>query len=110
MANIDDELLLDAEEDAREVEFIRNYLPNELKEKFTDDDILYFMDTIVEHYFTSGILDEEPDADGYLNIDLQAIADAVLKKAVAEGRDKFTAEDIFFIVQADAEYQDSFME
>ncbi len=110
MASIDEELLLDAEEDAREVEFIRAQLSNELKEKFSDDDILYFMDAIVEYYFTSGILDSEPDADGYVNIDLQQIAEAVAKKAAEEGHKGFTAEDVFFIVQADADFQDSFLE
>ena len=44
MSAIDDELLKDAEDDAREIEFIRNYLPLELKEKFSDDELYYFMD------------------------------------------------------------------
>ena len=44
MSAIDDELLNEAEEDAREIEFIRNYLPLELKEKFSDDELYYFLD------------------------------------------------------------------
>ena len=33
MANIDEELQMDAEEDAREVEFIKNQLPSELRDE-----------------------------------------------------------------------------
>lgn len=109
MANIDEELLLDAEEDAREVAFIREQLPAELKERFSDDDIQYIMDAIVEYYFTSGILDAEPDKEGYINIDLQQIADAVVKKAAEEKYDNFKADDVFFIVQADMDFQDQFL-
>ncbi len=110
MASIDDELLLDAEEDAREVAFIREQLPSELKDRFSDDDIMYFMDAIVEYYFTSGILDAEPDKDGYVDIDLQKIADAVARKAAEENHGSFAAEDVFFIVQADMDFQEQFLD
>ena len=35
--NKDDDFLLEDADDEKTVEFIRNYLPQELKEKFTDD-------------------------------------------------------------------------
>ena len=47
MSNIDNELLQDAEDDARAIEFIQNYLPQELKEKFTEDELYYFLDAFV---------------------------------------------------------------
>ena len=34
---MEEDFLLDAEEDARAIEFIKNYLPQDLKEKFTDE-------------------------------------------------------------------------
>ncbi len=64
MSAIDDELLNEAEEDAREIEFIRNYLPLELKEKFSDDELYYFLDVIIDYYMSSDILNKEPDKDG----------------------------------------------
>ena len=73
MAAIDDEILMDAEEDAREIEFIRNYLPQELKEKFSDDELYYFLDVIIEYYTTSGVFDAQPDKDGYVDIDLDIL-------------------------------------
>ena len=58
MSAIDDELLNEAEEDAREIEFIRNYLPLELKEKFSDDELYYFLDVIIDYYMSSDILNK----------------------------------------------------
>ena len=43
------------------VKFIRNYLPQELKEKFSDDDINYIIDLIYEYYEEKGFMDDEAD-------------------------------------------------
>ncbi len=106
MANIDDELLKDAEDDARAVEFIYNYLPQELKEKFTEDDLYYFLDVIIEYYVTSDIFNTEPDKDGYVEIDLDKVVDYVIKKAKKEGIGEFEHDEILFIVQAEMEYSE----
>ena len=63
----DDFLLADAD-DEKTIEFIKNYLPQELKEKFSDDELYYFLDLIDEYYSESGILDAQPDEDGYVNM------------------------------------------
>ena len=55
----DDFLLADAD-DEKTIEFIKNYLPQELKEKFSDDELYYFLDLIDEYYSESGILDAQP--------------------------------------------------
>ena len=60
MATIDDEILQGAEEDVQEVAYILNYLPQEVKEKFDEDDIYYCIDVILEHFSTT-----QPDKDGY---------------------------------------------
>lgn len=101
MAGIDDELLLDAEEDAREAEYIEQQLPSDLKERFTRDDILHLMELIVEYYVESGVL-EEGDGDE-VEIDLDQVAEAVCRKA---GDSRFVPEDVFFVVQADLDYQE----
>ena len=43
----EDFLLADAD-DEKTIEFIKNYLPQELKEKFSDDELYYFLDLIDE--------------------------------------------------------------
>ena len=50
MGNIEDDFLADAEDDRLTVEFIKNYLPQDVKEKFTEDDLYYFLDVIGEYY------------------------------------------------------------
>ena len=57
MATLDEELRMDAEEDAREADFILSQLPSDLKERFTKEEILRLMDLIVEYYYESGVLD-----------------------------------------------------
>ena len=67
---MNDEFLMDDLDDDKTVEFIRNFLPIELKEKFTDDDLYYIIDVIADFYFSSGLLDAKPDADGCVEIDV----------------------------------------
>ncbi|MCI8952341.1 MAG: hypothetical protein HFJ76_03655 [Bacteroides thetaiotaomicron] len=56
---LEDDFLLEDADDEKTVEFIKNYLPQELKEKFEDDELYYFLDLIDEYYSESGILDAQ---------------------------------------------------
>jgi predicted DNA-binding protein (UPF0278 family) len=102
MASIEEELRLDAEEDVREAEYILAQLSSELKERFTRDDVIALVNTTVEYYFDSGILDGDDDVD----IDLEETAAAVCKKAKENGLGDYDPADVFFIVQADLDYQE----
>ena len=106
MADFEEELRLDDEENAREVEYIREVLPADLKEKFCEADLRYMMDTIVDYYFTSGVLEAEADADGFVDIDLQKVADYVCAKAAEQGQGDFDPAEVFFVVQADMGFQE----
>ena len=106
MADFEEELRLDDEENAREVEYIREVLPADLKEQFCEADLRYMMDTIVDYYFTSGVLEAEADADGFVDIDLQKVADYVCAKAAEEGQGDFDPAEVFFVVQADMDFQE----
>ena len=59
MAGIDDELLMDEQENQREIAFIREQLPTELKDCYSDDQLLWMLDTLVSNYVESGVLDTE---------------------------------------------------
>ena len=50
---LEDDFLLEDADDEKTVEFIKNYLPQELKEKFEDDELYYFLDLIDEYYSES---------------------------------------------------------
>ncbi len=106
MASIDEELRLDDEENAREAQYIHDRLPAELKDKFATDDLLYMMEAIVDYYFSSGVLEQEAGTDGCVDIDLQQVAEYVCHKAGEEGRATYDPEEVFFVAQADLDFQE----
>ncbi|MCQ2132153.1 MAG: hypothetical protein MJY90_02345 [Bacteroidaceae bacterium] len=101
MATIDDEILLGAEEDAKEVEYIMNYLPQDVKEKFCEDDIYYCIDVILDYFMSA-----KSDDEGYYDVDLDEITDIVIKKAKQEKIGEWEHDDVFFIVQAELDYNE----
>ncbi len=106
MASLDDELLLDAEEDARTIAYIRTHLPNELQEAWDDDLLYYFLDLIVEYYAESDILNATPDKDGFIEIDVEKVAQYVAQKAKKEKMGEFSPDDLLFVVQAELDSQE----
>ena len=102
MSTNNDELLYD-EDDS--VKFIQNYLPQELKGKFSNDDINYIVDLIYDFYECNGMLDD--DGDDEIEIDEEEVVNYVIKNAQKDGVGKFEPEEITFIVQGELEYCDS---
>ena len=102
----EDFLLADAD-DEKTIEFIKNYLPQELKEKFSDDELYYFLDLIDEYYSESGILDAQPDEDGYVNIDLEEVVAYIVKEAKKDEVGEYDPEEVLFVVQGEMEYGNS---
>ena len=107
---MEDDFLLGAEDDAKTVEFIQSYLPQDLKDKFTDDDLYYILDLIAEYYTSSECLEAEPDEEGYIDIDLDEIVKYIVKEAGKDGMGPYEADDVFFVVQGEMEYGDSLEE
>ncbi|WP_321478529.1 hypothetical protein [uncultured Bacteroides sp.] len=97
----------DYADDDKTIAYIKNYLPQELKDKYSDDELLYFLDLIDEYYTESGILDAEPDAEGYVDIDLELVADYIVKEARKDEMGEYDPKEILFIVQGEMEYGDS---
>lgn len=102
MSTNNDELLYD-EDDS--VKFIQNYLPQELKGKFSDDDINYIVDLIYDYYESNGMLNDDDDEE--VEIDEDEVVSYVVKNAQKDGVGKFKPEEIAFIVQGELEYCDS---
>ena len=107
---MEDDFLLGAEDDAKTVAFIQSYLPQDLKDTFTEDDLYYILDVIAEYYTSSECLDAEPDEEGYIDIDLDEVVDYIVKEAKKDGMGPYKAEDVFFVVQGEMEYGDSLEE
>ena len=92
----EDEFLQSDIDDEKTIEYIKNYLPQELKEKFSDDEFYYFLDLIDEYYSNSDLLDKTPDEDGYIDIDLEKIVDYIVKEARKDEMGEYDPEDILF--------------
>lgn len=107
MADFEDQLLQDAEDDRRTVEYIKSYLPQDVKQKFTEDDLYYLLDILVEYYTDSGILDTEPDAEGYIDIDIESIAAHLAHQATKDKMGPFDPEDLRWVVEGEMEYAES---
>lgn len=100
----EDDLLQDAQEDARIIEFIHAYLPQDLKDKFSDDDLQYFLDVLAEYYADlsegAGSDDEEVD------IDVEAVAKHLVAQAKKEKMGDWKPEDVRWVVEGEFEYWD----
>ncbi|EJW92547.1 hypothetical protein EVA_19350 [gut metagenome] len=107
---LDDDLLKYDVDDEKTIEYIKNYLPQELKGKFSDDEFYYFLDLIDEYYTTSGVLDAEPDEEGCIDIDLNKIVDYIVTEARKDEMGEYNPEEIFFVVQGELEFTESLSE
>lgn len=105
MSSIDNEIILGAEEDAKEVAFIRTYIGPELSDTLEDDDIFYVIDLVAEYFETE--FKDEPDADGFVDVDVETIAKYITKKAKKEGMGPYEADDLTLLVNAELEYNET---
>ena len=91
-------------DDAASVALIRNYIPQELKELLSDDDIVYFVDLIYDYYESRGYMNEDLDEDEAIEVDEDELVEYVVRNARKDGVGKFEPEQIRFVVQGELEY------
>ena len=106
MSTFEEDLIADAEDDRLAVEFIQNYLPQEVKERFTEDDLYYFLDVIDEYYVTlldkadkKGVKDDEE-----MDIDIDEVAAHLARQAKKDKMGDFSPEDLRWVVEGELEY------
>ncbi|MDR1004367.1 MAG: hypothetical protein LBL97_05100 [Prevotellaceae bacterium] len=89
------------------VAYIKNSLPQELKGKFSDEELYYFLDLMDDYYTESGMLEAEPDSDGTVEIDLEQIAAYIVEQSRKDEMGTFDPEEILFVVQGEWDYVES---
>ena len=99
-----DEFMLEDLDDDKTIEFIRNYISADLKEKLTDDDPEFFLDTISDYYCDNGVFDQEPDADGCVDVDVEAVAQYLVKEAKKHNVGTFDLDEMIQIVAGELEF------
>lgn len=104
MASIDEELLQDMEETRREIAFIREQLPTDLKELYSDAQLEWIIDTIATYFYESGILESNDDE---VDVDIDEVSDYLCHQAGAEGMPKLQVDEVRFVVEADLDFQEA---
>ena len=83
---------------------IQNSLPEEVRERFNEEDLYYILDVANEYFTESGVLESETDAEGFVEIDLEAAAKYVSEKAAKERDTAYDIEDLELIIEAQLSY------
>lgn len=94
-------------DESEAVKFIQNYLPQELKNKFSDDEINYIIDIIYEFYEDKGLMNMEVDDEDVVEIDEEEMINFVLKNTKKDKINDFIADEITFIIQGELAYCES---
>ena len=104
MATFEEDLILDAEDDRLTVEYIQSYLPQDLKDKFTEEELYYFIDVIGEYYVD---LLEKHSGEEDIDIDVEEVAEFVARQAKKDKIGDFSPEDLRWVVDGELEYGES---
>ena len=88
-------------DDEKTIAFIKERLPQDLKEKYSEDEFYFFLDTIYDYYQKSGILDNDSE---YVDIDINEIANFIAKEAKKCDIGDFDPEELYFIVEGELAY------
>ena len=84
------------------VTYILNYLPQEMKEKFTDDDIYYILDLICEFYEQNDYLDSDDEEQ-----EEQELIQFIIQQAKADKIGEYSVEEITLVLRAEEAYNDT---
>ncbi len=100
----DEKKVLEYDEDDS-LKFIQQYLPEEMQDEFTDDEINYIVDLIYEFYEEKGFLDESDDSE--IEIDEEELLEYIFENAREDGIRDYTDEQIEAIVACELAYCDT---
>ncbi len=89
------------------IAFIRNYVPNAIKNKYSDDDILLLIDTMFD-YFEKGDEDEILyDDDVVDENNINEIVNYVKKNLRKDPDNQIEVDDIKYLVEGELEYENA---
>lgn len=99
MKEIDD---LPEFDDDEAIAFILKYIPQELKEKVTEDDIAYILDVIYDFYESNGLIEENSTEEASIDEDdmLLFVMKAIKKDKVVN----LSEEEVQSLLEGEFEY------
>jgi len=84
------------------VEFIHNYLPQDLKEKFSEDILYYVLDLICEFYEQNDYLNEDDEEK-----EEKELIAFIVQQAQKDAIGNYLPNDILMVLRAEAAYMDT---
>ena len=99
------ELMKYDEDDA--IKFIRATLPQEVSERYDDDEILYVIDIIWDWYEKNGYLKIDAGVTEEEELDVAKLTTYVAKEIKKDGEIMMDSADIDMIVKGELEYEES---
>ncbi|MDE6072336.1 MAG: hypothetical protein K2G53_07270 [Muribaculaceae bacterium] len=99
------ELMKYDEDDA--IKFIRETLPQEVSEKYSDDEILYVIDIICDWYERNGYLKIDAGVTDEEELDVEKLTAFVAKEIKKDGEVLMDPQDIDLIVRGELQYEES---
>ena len=84
------------------VSFIQNQLPQDLKERFSEDDLYYFLDLLCEFYEQNDYLEEDDEEK-----EERELIEFIIKQSAKDEIGEFTQEEILLFLRAESAYTDT---
>ncbi|MBO7466513.1 MAG: hypothetical protein J6T94_02345 [Bacteroidaceae bacterium] len=105
-----DEFAVEDIDDDKTISFIRSYVSQELKEKLSDDALVFLLDSICDYYCDHGVFEQEPDENGYVDVDVEEVADYLVAESAKHQIGTFTRDEMIQVVNGELEYGDQMEE
>jgi hypothetical protein len=93
--------MIDKYDEQEALAFIKNYLPLELKEKFSDDDIYYILDASEDYYEQSNFFEADDETEE------QELIEYIVKEAKKDQIGNYDQEDVLLVLRGEEAYFDS---
>lgn len=91
------------EDDA--VLFIRKQLPQEIADKYTDDDLLYIVDTIWDYYESKGPVSMADTPDEEVKTNIASLTAYIKKEIKKDSEFRMDFSDVEHIINAELTYE-----
>ncbi len=85
------------------IKFIRNYIPESIKNKYSDNDILLLMDTMYDFFDDEDDDEEYIDDEAYIN----RIVNYVKKSIRKDPDNNVEMDDVKYLVMGELEYENT---
>ena len=89
------------------IKFINNYLPQDIKGKYTDDDILIVIDTIFDYYESKGFFDIDGADDAEEDLQVHDLIGYVKNQLLRDRDNSIDMDDVMPLVLGELEYEES---